>query len=67
MHKTIKIKGMSCEHCAHIVEKALHEVPGVKEVKVDLKDNKATIDGEATNHELKAAVSGAGYEATEIY
>ena len=33
---TIKIKGMSCNHCVMAVTKALNEIAGIKNVKVDL-------------------------------
>ncbi|MGB5233404.1 MAG: cation transporter, partial [Desulfoprunum sp.] len=32
---TIKIKGMSCQHCVAAVTKALSELPGISNVKVD--------------------------------
>ena len=32
----IKVKGMSCNHCVMAVTKALNEVDGVRDVKVDL-------------------------------
>lgn len=41
---TIKIKGMSCDHCVRTVTRALNEVEGVKNVKVDLTGGKATFD-----------------------
>ncbi|MGC3978531.1 MAG: cation transporter [Paludibacteraceae bacterium] len=36
MEKILKIKGMSCSHCAMRVEKALNKIEGVV-AKVDLK------------------------------
>lgn len=40
---TIKIKGMSCNHCVMAVTKAMEEVGTVKNVKVDLKKGEATL------------------------
>lgn len=34
--KTIKVNGMSCQHCVKAVTKALEEIDGVGDVKVDL-------------------------------
>jgi copper chaperone len=34
--KTVKIKGMSCQHCVKAVTKALSEIEGVSDVQVDL-------------------------------
>jgi copper chaperone len=65
--KSIKIKGMSCQHCVMAVTRALTAVDGVKDVKVDLKS------GLATYEEVKAvdpmvvaaAIKMAGYEVVE--
>ncbi len=65
--KSIKIKGMSCQHCVMAVTKALAALDGVKDVNVDLKS------GVATYEEVKAvdpkvvaaAVKKAGYEIVE--
>lgn len=32
---TIKIKGMSCQHCVNSTRKALEGVPGVSNVRID--------------------------------
>ena len=42
--KTVKIKGMSCQHCVKAVTKALSEIAGIKDVKVDLERGEATFD-----------------------
>ncbi|OGP89525.1 MAG: mercury transporter [Deltaproteobacteria bacterium RBG_19FT_COMBO_43_11] len=42
--KSIKIKGMSCQHCVMAVTKALGAIDGIKDVKVDLKTGTATYD-----------------------
>ncbi|MCK4486099.1 MAG: heavy-metal-associated domain-containing protein [Desulfobacterales bacterium] len=41
---TIKIKGMSCNHCVMAVTKALNEVEGIQNVKVDLAKGEAAFD-----------------------
>lgn len=41
---TIKIKGMSCNHCVVAVDKALNEIEGIKDVKVDLQKGEATFE-----------------------
>ncbi len=41
---TIKIKGMSCNHCVMAVTKALNEIEGIKNVKVDLAKGEADLD-----------------------
>jgi copper chaperone len=42
--KTVKIKGMSCQHCVKSVTKALSEIAGIMDVKVDLEKGEATFD-----------------------
>ncbi len=62
--KTVKIKGMSCQHCVMAVTKALRGVAGVKDVKVDLATGEAAIE-EETAVDLQAitdAIKKAGYE-----
>jgi copper ion binding protein len=65
MKTTLKIEGMSCEHCVQHVTEALKALGGVKSAKVNLKKKSAEVDhDESVSLEaLKAAVSEAGYEA----
>jgi copper ion binding protein len=65
MKTTLKIEGMSCDHCVKHVTQALKSVAGVKSAKVSLKDNSAQVEhGDlVTQESLKAAVTEAGYEA----
>jgi len=39
----IKVEGMSCNHCADKVTKALEGLDDIKKVKVNLKNNSVTI------------------------
>jgi copper chaperone len=62
--KTIKIKGMSCQHCVKAVIKALGEIGGIRDITVDLAKGEATfeevkpIDLELLRERIKKA----GYE-----
>jgi mercuric transport protein len=65
---SLNVTGMTCESCAGTVEKALKKVDGVKEVKVDLKNKKATVtvvNAKTTTAGLIKAVSDAGFDASE--
>jgi copper ion binding protein len=65
MQTTIKIGGMSCDHCVAHVTEALKELAGVSSVTVSLKDKNAVVE-HAENvglESMKAAVAEAGYEA----
>jgi copper chaperone len=62
--KTIKIKGMSCQHCVMAVTKALSAIDGIWNVSVDLARAQATYD-EAKPVDaavIARAVKKAGYE-----
>jgi copper chaperone len=41
---TIRIKGMSCNHCVMAVTKALGAIDGISNVKVDLAKGEASFD-----------------------
>ncbi|MEN6621785.1 MAG: heavy-metal-associated domain-containing protein [Smithella sp.] len=62
--KSIKVKGLSCQHCVMAVAKALGSVDGIKDVKVDLMSGVATyeetkpVDPKVINEAIKKA----GYE-----
>lgn len=68
MEKTIKIKGMSCEHCAARVKTALLGVEGVTEAEVSAKKKCAEIklSHEVEDGILTAAVENAGYTVIKI-
>ena len=62
--KSIKIKGMSCQHCVMAATKALSALDGIKDVKIDLKTGVATYEEvKAVDPKLVAeAIKKAGYE-----
>jgi copper chaperone len=62
--KTIKIKGMSCEHCVMAVTKALSGIDGIKNVQVSLKKGEATFDeaGPVDMGIVREKIEDAGYE-----
>jgi copper chaperone len=62
--KTIKIKGMSCQHCVMAATKALSAIDGIKDVKVDLKSGTATYEETkpVDSQVIAAAIKKAGYE-----
>ncbi|MBW2645572.1 MAG: heavy-metal-associated domain-containing protein [Deltaproteobacteria bacterium] len=61
---TIKIKGMTCNHCVMAVTKALEEIGAVKNVRVDLQKGEATFDeaGPADMEKIREQIKKAGYE-----
>ena len=59
---TVKIKGMSCQHCVASTKDALEKIPGISDVKVDLEKGEATYQGEVDIQKIKAAISKIGFE-----
>jgi copper ion binding protein len=61
---TLKIRGMTCNHCVMRVEKALKAVPGVRDARVDLQKAEAVVSYDETSPSLEKmadAVKDAGY------
>ncbi|MCD8002818.1 MAG: cadmium-translocating P-type ATPase [Clostridia bacterium] len=65
MTKSLKVTGMTCEHCKARVEKALSEVEGVSGATVDLRKKTATVElsADVSDDTLIKAVADAGYSA----
>lgn len=63
--KTIKVRGMSCQHCVNAIKQNVGKVPGVDNVDVSLQAGTVTVsyDAEKTNMEaIEGAIAGAGYD-----
>lgn len=62
---TLKVEGMSCNHCAASVQKALESVAGVKKAVVDLAGKSAVVTAKdsVSRADLIAAVEAAGFKA----
>lgn len=59
---TMKIKGMSCQHCVGAVIKALSAIPGISEIQVDLQRGEASYRGDIAPETIKAAIEKVGFE-----
>ncbi|MDD2431817.1 MAG: heavy metal-associated domain-containing protein [Firmicutes bacterium] len=68
MIRRLTIEGISCNHCAGRVEKALKKLGGVDSVKVDLKNKTVTVElnKDIEVITLKEAVLDAGYEISKV-
>ena len=68
MKKELMIEGMMCQNCVKHVTHALEGISGASHVQVSLENKKATVEvpESVTDETLKAAVTEAGYEVTEI-
>jgi copper chaperone len=61
---TIKIKGMSCQHCVMAVKKALNGIDGIQNVDVALESGQATFDTAqpVAMEVVKERIKKAGFE-----
>lgn len=68
MKKELSVEGMMCQNCVKHVTHALEEIPGAEQISVSLEEKKAmvTVPDTVTDDDLKAAISEAGYDVTEI-
>ena len=61
---TVKVKGMTCQHCVMAVKKALGYLDGVKNIDVDL--NKGEVQFEnpkgIPGDKIREAIETAGYQ-----
>ena len=55
--RTLRVKGMSCQHCEKTVKKTLEEIEGISNVAVDLK----TGEFQKTGNDLDLALEGQGF------
>ncbi|MDR3075684.1 MAG: copper chaperone CopZ [Synergistaceae bacterium] len=63
--KTIKIEGMSCEHCVKAITKAVGALAGVESVKVSLENAAAEVKydpAKTSLDKIKAEIDDQGYE-----
>ena len=65
--KTLKVAGMSCEHCVKAVTDALAAIAGLEGVAVSLQDGTASFShdpAKAPLDAITAVITEAGYEVT---
>jgi len=61
---TLKVDGMSCDHCVQAVNQALVSVMGVEDVvEVSLERGEAIVEGKPDVSALLAAIADEGYSA----
>jgi copper ion binding protein len=67
MASTIKVKGMSCQHCVMSVKKALSQLEGIQNVEVDLQKGEVRFDTtkQVTSDTIEKAILDAGYQVVQ--
>lgn len=68
MEKTIKISGMSCEHCEKRVQNALELLGGVEIIEISAIEDQAKlkISDNRTIEEVRDAIEEAGYDVLAV-
>ncbi len=62
---TLRIKGMTCNHCKANAEKAIRNVEGVESVEIDLATGLAVVHGNASRETIAEAVEKIGFSIAE--
>jgi copper chaperone len=67
MTTTIKVKGMSCQHCVASVTNALSAIDGISDVQVDLDKGIAVFqeDVPIDPETIKKAIAATGFEVVD--
>lgn len=67
MAETVKVKGMSCNHCVMSVTKALTKLDGIQNVKVNLQNGEVSFDDTKAlgSEKIEKAIIDAGYEVVK--
>jgi copper chaperone len=66
--KTLKVEGMSCEHCVKAVNNALGGIAGITDIAVSLKEKTASFNYDpalASLEAIKEAITDEGYDVAE--
>jgi copper ion binding protein len=64
MASVLKVKGMTCHHCAMSVTKALTRLEGIRDVQVDLDKGEVRFEnpGAVASIRIETAIEEAGYQ-----
>ena len=62
--RTVRVKGMSCQHCVKTVKKTLEEIDGITNVAVALETGEVTFEETrpVDNELMRDKIKKAGYE-----
>lgn len=68
MTKTLKISGMTCNHCVNHVKNALEDLEEVRSADVSLENNTAVValQADVSDETLRGAVEEVGYQIVSI-
>jgi copper chaperone len=58
---TLKVSGMTCDHCTRTVSEAVHSVDPAAQVQVELATGLVKVESAGSRAELARAIEDAGY------
>lgn len=65
MNETLKVQGMSCNHCVNSIEESVGNLTGVSAVKVNLSSGEVSVEfdsGITTLDQIKETIEEQGYD-----
>ena len=65
---TLKVQGITCQHCVIAIEKSVGKLSGVAEVAVNLANGQVDVhmdERQVVEAELRAAIESAGYQVMD--
>ncbi len=60
--RTYSVPDISCDHCKSAIEGEVGTLDGVNSVSVDIDARTVTVEGEASDQAIHAAIDEAGYQ-----
>ena len=68
IEKTLKVEGMTCQHCVQTVSEAVGKMAGIQKVEVNLEQKLVNVEFEeslSTIDDISAQIVEAGFEIVE--
>ena len=65
MIRTYSVPGVSCGHCQAAIEGEVGKLAGISSVAVDLDTKTVTVEGDAADPDIIAAIDEAGYDVAD--
>jgi copper chaperone len=65
VQRTYTVPAIHCGHCQNAIETEVGQVPGVERVAVDIETKRVTVEGDAPEEAVLAAINEAGYDEVQ--
>lgn len=62
---TLKVDGMSCDHCKKTITNAIHAIDSQAGVQIDLALGLVNVQSRAAADSIKSAITDSGFEITQ--